>query len=65
MADDKRVCVKCGRSDEQTPLITLSFKGGAKYICSQCLPMLIHKTHLLVDQFPGIELPTNEDAASS
>ena len=65
MNDDKRVCVNCGCSDEQTPLITLTFKGAAKYICSQCLPVLIHKTHLLVDQFPGIELPSNKDSASS
>ena len=54
---ETKVCVNCKRSDEQTPLLTLTFKGEEKFICGQCLPLLIHKTHMLVEQFPGIELP--------
>lgn len=55
-----KTCVNCKRSDEQTPLLTLTFKGEEKFICGQCLPLLIHKTHLLADTFPGIELPAHE-----
>jgi hypothetical protein len=50
-------CANCKRSDEQTPLLTLTFKGKESYICAQCLPVLIHKTHLLADIFPGIDVP--------
>ena len=44
----KKTCVNCNRSEE-------------KFICAQCLPLLIHKTHLLVEKFPGIELPQNTE----
>ena len=59
MTEEKKICIQCERSDEQTPLIALVFKGEAKYICSQYLPVLIHKTHLLVDKLPGIDISTN------
>lgn len=61
MNKQETTCVNCNRSDEQTPLITLTFKGETKFICAQCLPLLIHKTHELADKFPGIELPQNSE----
>jgi len=54
---EEKICVNCKRSETQTPLLSLAFKGEAYFICAQCLPVLIHKTHLLADKFPGIELP--------
>jgi len=54
---DKPNCLNCNRTDEQTPLLALTFKGEIKHICAQCLPVLIHKTHLLVDKLPGVEVP--------
>jgi hypothetical protein len=53
---NKKVCLSCDRSDEQVPLLHLTFKGEPKYICAQCLPGLIHKTHTLKDRLPGIEI---------
>jgi hypothetical protein len=53
---NEKTCLNCNRTDEQTPLITLTFKGEAKYICAQCLPILIHKTHLLAEKLPGMEI---------
>jgi hypothetical protein len=49
----ERVCVNCGKSEEETPLLNLTFKGESKHICAQCLPILIHKPHLLVEKLPG------------
>lgn len=54
---NKPACLNCNRTDEQVPLLTLTFKGEAKHICAQCLPILIHKIHLLVDKLPGVEVP--------
>jgi len=54
---DKPNCLNCNRTDEQTPLLALTFKGETKHICAQCLPVLIHKTHLLADKLPGVEVP--------
>jgi hypothetical protein len=53
---NEKVCLNCNRTDEQIPLISMSFKGAEKYICPQCLPTLIHKIHLLADKLPGAEM---------
>ena len=54
--ENEKVCLNCGRTEEQVPLLHLSFKGETEFICPQCLPVLIHKTHLLAEKLPGIEL---------
>jgi hypothetical protein len=54
---DKPACLNCSRTDEQVPLLNLTFKEESKYICAQCLPILIHKVHLLADKLPGVEIP--------
>jgi hypothetical protein len=51
-----KACLNCHRTDDQTPLLHLTFKNETQYICAQCLPVLIHKTHLLAEKLPGIEL---------
>jgi hypothetical protein len=53
---NRKVCLSCNRTDEQTPLLHLTFKNETKYICPQCLPILIHKTLTLADKLPGIEI---------
>ncbi|MBK9928006.1 MAG: hypothetical protein IPP66_22265 [Anaerolineales bacterium] len=54
---EEKNCLNCGKTDESVPLLNLVFKGEAKYICAQCLPILIHKVHLLTDKLPGVEVP--------
>jgi hypothetical protein len=56
---ETKVCLNCNRTDEQVPLLHLTFKNVTQYICPQCLPTLIHKTHLLAEKLPGIELNQN------
>ncbi len=53
---NEKICLNCNRTESQIPLLTLSFKGDANYICPQCLPVLIHKTHTLADKLPGMEI---------
>jgi len=56
-----KTCLNCERSEEKTPLLIMTFKGETLHICAQCLPMLIHKTQLLADKLPGIEIPKPSD----
>ena len=49
-------CLNCNRTENQVPLILLTFKGEAKHICPQCLPVLIHKPQKLAEKLPGIEI---------
>ncbi len=58
---NEKTCLNCNRTDEQIPLLNLTFKNETKYICAQCLPVLIHKTHLLVDKLPGVDVTPPAD----
>lgn len=48
-------CLNCGISEQEKPLLTLQFQGKDLYICAQCMPILIHKSHQLVDKIPGFQ----------
>jgi hypothetical protein len=58
---NEKTCLNCNRTDVQVPLIALTFKGDTKYICPQCLPVLIHKTQQLADKLPGVEIAPPAD----
>lgn len=53
-------CLNCNANEQEKPLLTIKFQGDEIYICPQCLPVLIHKTHLLAEKLPGIELDSPE-----
>lgn len=59
----EKICLNCGRSSDQAPLMTLDFRGETYYLCPQCLPVMIHKPQNLVGKLPGAEtlLPANHD----
>jgi hypothetical protein len=48
-------CLACGRDAEQTPLVTLEYRGDRTYICPQHLPILIHDPARLIGKLPGAE----------
>ncbi|HNU82285.1 MAG TPA: hypothetical protein PKO05_02485 [Thermoanaerobaculia bacterium] len=52
----EKVCLFCRRGEEATPLVNLSFRGEALWICPQHLPVLIHDPQRLVGILPGAEL---------
>jgi len=47
----------------EMPLVTLRHAGQAAWICSGCLPVLIHKPQELVGKLQGAELiePADHD----
>ena len=48
------ICLNCGTSEQERPLITLKFQGKELSICPQCLPTLIHKPYELADKLPDL-----------
>ena len=48
-------CVICGTDSNQAPLIKFDFKGKEFHICTQHIPVLIHKANQLGDILPGME----------
>ncbi len=43
-------CVYCDQTDENVPLVNLSYKGHPLWICSQHLPLLIHEPEKLAEK---------------
>jgi hypothetical protein len=41
-------CLSCDRSEAVVPLLSLRYGGNLAWICSQCLPTLIHRPGQLV-----------------
>lgn len=48
-------CLNCERPDAQVPLVALRYAGQAAWICSQCLPVLIHKPQQLASKLAYAE----------
>ena len=58
------ICLNCGSSEMDRPLITLKFQGKELYICPQCLPALIHKPYQMAEKLPDFippETPAPDD----
>lgn len=48
-------CLNCNRSETEIPLVALRHAGQQAWICSQCLPTLIHQPQRLVGKLAGAE----------
>ena len=48
-------CIACDRTQEQIPLITITYQNKTFYICPQHLPVLIHNPQMLTGKLPGAE----------
>ncbi|NUN68704.1 MAG: hypothetical protein HUU02_03230 [Bacteroidetes bacterium] len=55
MTATNQVCLVCGQSQQQVPLIAIAYQNTSYHICPQHLPMLIHKPELLAGKLPGAE----------
>ncbi len=49
------VCLNCGRTESVIPLVSLRYDGEQAWICSQCLPILIHKPQNLAGKLKNAE----------
>jgi hypothetical protein len=48
-------CLNCDTSENETPLLHLHYKKAELWICSQCLPTLIHAPQKLVGKIENAE----------
>jgi len=48
-------CLSCNRSENEIPLVTLTYSSKPAYICSHCLPLLIHHPEELIERLKGAE----------
>lgn len=43
-------CLYCGVSDQQVPLVVITYKGQQLYICTEHLPVAIHHRDQMMGQ---------------
>jgi len=48
-------CLSCNSSENEIPLVTLTYSSKPAYICSHCLPLLIHHPEQLIGRLKGAE----------
>jgi hypothetical protein len=48
-------CLNCNRAETEIPLVSLRYAGNEAWICSQCLPVLIHHPEQLVGKLAGAD----------
>ena len=48
-------CQNCDRSEMEIPLISARYAGEQLWICSSCMPVLIHKPDQLVGTLKGAD----------
>lgn len=57
MSDSSKTnyCLNCNASENDIPLVSLVYAGKSSFICSSCLPVLIHQPQKLIGKLDGAE----------
>ena len=57
MTDSKNIlhCLNCNRPETDIPLVALRVAGNQAWICSQCLPTLIHQPQRLAGKLANAD----------
>ncbi|MGA7837776.1 MAG: hypothetical protein WB996_07400 [Ignavibacteriaceae bacterium] len=50
-----KTCLNCNASENEIPLVNLAYSGKPAFICSCCLPLLIHQPERLVGKLERAE----------
>ena len=51
----KPACIHCEKDGDSAILVALYYKGHDLWICSEHVPILIHKPHELASKLPSME----------
>lgn len=57
MGDNPKInyCLNCNASENEIPLVNLIYAGKQTFICSSCLPVLIHQPKNLTGKLDGAD----------
>ncbi len=63
MPPSHAICLSCGRSEDEFPVLVLRLSGREVHICPQCLPALIHHPDRLTEKLlaAGMQPGQNSD----
>ena len=52
---DAVICLNCGRSEMEVPVVVIRYAGNSGHVCSQCMPVFIHKPEQFADKLKDID----------
>ncbi len=52
--ENLNTCINCERPESVLPLVSITFAQNPTWICTQCLPTLIHNPDKLADKFSNM-----------
>jgi hypothetical protein len=50
-------CLNCGSAEADAPLVRWRYREREFWICADCLPIMIHKRHLLMEKWLSVSSP--------
>jgi hypothetical protein len=53
---DLNKCINCEREENVAPLVSITFAKNPSWICTQCLPTLIHNPAQLQSKFENMNV---------
>ncbi|MCB0164373.1 MAG: hypothetical protein KDI79_09115 [Anaerolineae bacterium] len=53
-------CFNCDNSEQSVPMVRIRFAGYQTWLCSQCMPTLIHQTEELMDKLTAASQQAQE-----
>jgi len=56
------ICISCERPENVVPLVSITFAKNATWICTQCLPTLIHDPNKLTGKFENMDTDNPPEA---
>ncbi len=51
-----KICISCNRDETLIPLVSITFAQQSTWICTQCLPTLIHDPQRLASRFANMKI---------
>lgn len=62
--ENLKTCISCERPENVVPLVAITFAKNPTWICTQCLPTLIHDPNKLVGKFENMTTDNPPDAVN-
>ncbi|MBN2893776.1 MAG: hypothetical protein JXL97_18040 [Bacteroidales bacterium] len=55
MTEENKTCLVCKKTEDEIPLVIMTYKGNEVRICPQHLPLLIHEPQKLAGMIDNAE----------
>ncbi len=55
MSNKVERCINCNQTEAEVPLVAIRYTGKNGWVCSQCMPIFIHKPEQFASKLSGLD----------